>query len=156
MITKKEFYFIRHGQTDYNISNAKIDHEDVSLNAMGLKQAQAIEAIVAQLPIKSVCYSPFKRAKETKEIISSRLQALHYEIPNLGECSMQIWNDMTTNRYQAIESPHIHVKRFMEQALRGINQSLSKEGGCSSGCSWRNPLGYLLSNGNFRSHLDDR
>lgn len=63
MIHKKEFYFIRHGQTDNNVSVDKVDHADVSLNAVGLKQAEDLEPIIARLPIKSVCYSPMKRAK---------------------------------------------------------------------------------------------
>lgn len=128
MIHKKEFYFIRHGQTDFNVSNAKVDHDDVSLNAVGFKQAQAVEPIMAILPIKSVCYSPLKRAKETKEVITSRLQVQHHEIPDLGECTMQIWDDMTASGVHALNSPHNHVKAFMQQALNGINQALSQEG----------------------------
>lgn len=128
MIYKKEFYFIRHGQTDYNASNAKVDHDDVSLNAAGLQQAEMIEPIIANLLIKSVCYSPLKRVKETKEVICSRLQAIHHEIFELGECTLQIWNDMTSSGADALNSPHIHVKVFMKQALNGINKALSCEG----------------------------
>ncbi|MBS0656402.1 MAG: histidine phosphatase family protein [Verrucomicrobia bacterium] len=127
MIIKKEFYFVRHGQTDYNASSAKVDHADVSLNTMGLKQAQDIEPIIASLSIKSVCYSPLKRAKETKEILSARLAATQYEIPELGECTSQIWRDMTTYGSDAYESPHTHVKAFMNQVVHGINQALSFE-----------------------------
>ncbi len=128
MIVKKEFYFVRHGQTDYNASDAKVNHADVSLNTAGLKQAQDIEPIIASLPLKSVCYSPLKRAKETKEILSSRLKAVHYEIPELGECTMQIWSDMTTCGQDAHQSTHAHVKAFMNQVIQGINQALSSEG----------------------------
>jgi broad specificity phosphatase PhoE len=77
---KKDFYFIRHGKTNFNTSIHKIDHEDVSLNAEGLQQARDIEPLITSLPIKTVCSSPLKRAKETKEIISMRLQAPHVEI----------------------------------------------------------------------------
>lgn len=128
MIHPKEFYFIRHGQTDYNSSAAKIDHADVSLNPTGLKQAQTIEPIIASLPVKSVCCSPLKRAQETKEIISLRLQAIHHKVAELQECSTQIWNDMTACGPTAYQSPHMHVKAFMQQALNGINLSLSREG----------------------------
>jgi len=122
MIIEKEFYFVRHGQTDYNISGCKVDHEDVSLNDTGLQQAQAIESIIATLPIKSVCFSPLKRAKETKEVISLRLQADHYEMPDLGECSLQVWNDLTNLNH----SPN--VKNFMQKVLNGVNAALSCEG----------------------------
>lgn len=128
MIFKREFYFIRHGQTDYNASSAKVDHGDVSLNAIGGKQARTVEPVIASLPIKSVCCSPLKRAKETKEIITSRLQVPHHEILELGECSAQIWSDMTSCGAKAFESSHKHVKIYMQQVLSGINQALSHEG----------------------------
>ncbi len=128
MFIKKEFYFIRHGQTDYNVSNHKVDHEDVSLNAVGFQQAKDIEPIIANLPIRSVCCSPLKRAKETKEVISKRLQSMHYDMPELGECSLQIWRDMTECGSSAWQSSYEHVKIFMQQTLDGINQALSYEG----------------------------
>lgn len=127
MIIKQEFYFIRHGQTDYNISNVIVDHEDVSLNATGLKQAAAAESIIASLPIKSVCYSPLKRAKETKEVITSRLGASHHEIPELGECGKQVWDDMLLCGVEACQSSSAHVNSFIQQALRGINRALAEE-----------------------------
>ena len=128
MISKKEFYFIRHGQTDYNASDAKVDHEDVSLNAVGLRQAQAVEPVIRTLPIKSICTSPLKRATETKEVISSKLITAHHEIDALGECSFQIWNDMTSCGPSAYRSGKEHVKNFIQRVLTGLNETLSLEG----------------------------
>ncbi len=128
MITKKEFYFIRHGQTDYNVSDLKIDHEDVSLNAAGVKQAQEVEPIIANLPVKTICCSPLKRATETKKIISARLSAAHHEMPSLGECSFKIWNDMTRYGPNAYLKSERDVKPFFQRVLGGVNEALSLEG----------------------------
>lgn len=128
MIIRKEFYFVRHGQTDHNLSGCKVDHEDIPLNATGLRQAREIESIIAALPIKSVCCSPLKRAKQTKEAITLRLQAEHYEVPDLGECTIQIWNDMTTSTTRDYQSHYPHVNTFMQRVLKGINAALSYEG----------------------------
>ncbi len=128
MFPKKEFYFIRHGQTDYNLLHAKVDHEDVSLNGTGVQQALAVEGIIATLPIRSVCYSPLKRAKETKEIISLRLLASHFEIPELGECSMEVWNEMRSCGANAHQSAHKSVRAFMQRTVSGVNQALSRDG----------------------------
>lgn len=128
MVSKKEFYFIRHGQTDYNISGVKIDHEDVSLNAVGLRQAQEVEPIIATLPVKSVCCSPLKRAIETKEIISTQLLVTHHEMIALGECSLQIWTDMTSCGPDAYHSDKKHVKDFIQKVRNGINETLLLEG----------------------------
>ncbi len=45
MIFQKEFYFVRHGQTDYNIieEKRKEDHpDDIPLNETGKNQAKSI------------------------------------------------------------------------------------------------------------------
>lgn len=128
MITKKEFYFIRHGQTDYNLLGNKVDHPDVSLNAYGREQAQKIEPLIASLNISNICFSPFKRAKETKDIISSKLAAREWEIPHLGECSLNVWQEMTSLGSKAISCTSEAVQKFMQQVIHGINQALDQQG----------------------------
>lgn len=128
MIIKKEFYFVRHGQTDYNKNASKEDHDDVSLNDTGRQQAASIESIIATLPIKTICVSPLKRAKETKEMISARFAADHFEILGLSECSAAIWHEMTSLGAQASSSDKLIVKNFMHQVLAGVNEALSQPG----------------------------
>jgi probable phosphoglycerate mutase len=129
MILKKEFYFIRHGQTDGNIApSIKTNHGDISLNETGVAQAHRIEHRVSSLPIKTICCSPLKRAKETKEICCARLSAQHHEIHDLTECNSVIWQKMTSLGEEAHKYPEEPVYGFMQRALSGINQALSKEG----------------------------
>ena len=74
MILQKEFYFLRHGQTDGNVSlSSKTSHGDIPLNQTGLAQAQEIEPLISLLSIKSICFSPLKRAQQTKEICCRNL-----------------------------------------------------------------------------------
>lgn len=119
---------MRHGQTQFNLSGLKVDHEDVSLNEFGIKQAEKIEPIIASLPIKSVCYSPFKRAIETKDIISARLMANHYQMESLGECSSLVWNNMTRLGSDAPFKAAEDVKIFFQRTLNGLNEALSLDG----------------------------
>lgn len=128
MITRKEFYFIRHGQTDCNVSGLKLDHEDTSLNKVGMQQALDVEPLIAQLPVHLICCSPLKRAKETKEIIARRLKTDHYEMEALGECTFQIWNDMTLFGKGAHVEGKEHVKEFIQRVLKGLNEALALEG----------------------------
>jgi uncharacterized phosphatase len=128
MITKKDFYFVRHGQTDGNIALIKQDHGDIPLNEVGRQQAIAIEPLMAALPIRSVCCSPLIRAKETKEIACSRLSSSHIELPELTECNTEIWLKMTALGKKAKETPQEPVRSFMDRVLQGINQALSHEG----------------------------
>ncbi len=128
MILQKEFYFVRHGQTDHNISEGKHKgehHDDVPLNETGRKQAKLIHSTISSLPIKTVCTSPFKRAQETKEIITSKLHANHHDIDDLGECSAQIWNEMVQyEKYSSLPEASLS-RQFIDQVRNGINQALS-------------------------------
>jgi uncharacterized phosphatase len=133
MIPKREFYFVRHGQTDHNISegNLKEDHPiDIPLNQTGKEQAAEIESIIALLPVKTICASRMRRAQETKNIITSRLQSPHYEIHDLGECSSEIWREMTKLGMHSSPPTDSPAFLFMEQVRRGLCDALSLPGPC--------------------------
>ncbi len=69
-----KLYFIRHGQTDYNIEERIQGRLERELNAQG--KIQAAEAIKT-LPknIHRIISSPKVRAKQTAEIINATIQA---------------------------------------------------------------------------------
>lgn len=127
MILQKEFYFIRHGQTDATILKCPVD-ADVPLNPVGLSQALSIEPLIASLPVKTVCYSPLKRAQETKDIVCKRLDVCHQEILGLTECSLEIWQRMTAHGKEAHLKGDESVSRFMYQVIKGMNEALGYEG----------------------------
>lgn len=127
MLPQKEFYFVRHGQTDHNIAEDwhKLDcHEDIPLNATGREQAEAIAPVIAALPIRSVCSSPLKRAQETSAIITSQLEANHHPVHDLGECSTRIWFEMAGRGMDAAPPEDAIVRPFMDRVLKGLNHAL--------------------------------
>lgn len=130
MIPQKEFYFIRHGQTDGNLSDlSKTNHGDIALNETGIAQAKRIEPLISALPIKSVCCSPLRRAKQTQEVSCSNLGSVaSYELPNLTECSLEIWQKMTSLGAGAKTCQTDPVFSYMQRVLTGINEAWSKEG----------------------------
>lgn len=127
MILQKEFYFVRHGQTDHNILQGKQNEnhpEDIPLNDTGRNQAKAIEPTISSLPIQTICASPLKRAQETKGIITSKFQVPHHAIHDLSECSTAIWKEMARlGMYSSLpeEGP---VRQFMDRVRNGIDQAL--------------------------------
>lgn len=127
LIRPKEFYFLRHGQTDHALG-LKIDQHDIPLNATGLQQACDIASVIGALPVKTVCVSPLKRAKETMKLAGRELLAQECEIVDLTECSLDVWLGMTKLGPQAFVNGTDEVKAFMEQARRGINQALTQPG----------------------------
>ncbi|MBI2810847.1 MAG: histidine phosphatase family protein [Candidatus Melainabacteria bacterium] len=128
MVLPREFYFVRHGQTEHNLSQEKTDQGDISLNETGLNQARQIAPLIASLSIQTICFSPFKRAKETKDILSKKITAPQQEILHLGECGTGVWDEMTSLGPDAQHLANEPVKTFMQNALAGINQALAKPG----------------------------
>lgn len=123
-----EFYFVRHGQTDHNAGIRTDYHVDISLNECGREQAKEIEQIIASLPVKTICYSPMKRAVETKEIITKRLEVTQHEIAELSECSEAVWWEMSSLGAQAHLQATGSARAFIEQVKEGVREALSKEG----------------------------
>ncbi len=67
----KSFYYIRHGQTDWNKNNICQGHIDIPLNSVGLNQANLAKSKVENLNLKAVISSPLIRAFKTAQIINS-------------------------------------------------------------------------------------
>lgn len=93
-----KFYFVRHGQTDWNREKKLIGWGNPSLNEEGLRQAQEI---LKELPegVDVLYSSPQNRAMETAKIISEFLN-----IPivaksglmerNFGDLAGKNWDDI--------------------------------------------------------------
>lgn len=68
-IPRVEFIYVRHGQTDYNLSNLLQGASDIPLNDTGRKQAGEAADAMKDLSISSAYASPRLRAYETAQII---------------------------------------------------------------------------------------
>lgn len=127
----KEFYFVRHGETDHNRKEGpdKGDHPpDISLNEVGETQARLIEPIIASLPIQTICASPLRRVQQTKALITPRLEVPHYEFHELGECSALIWKEMSKYGMYALPPLDGAARNFMERVQKGIDEVLKLPG----------------------------
>jgi probable phosphoglycerate mutase len=66
MLLKKSFYFVRHGETDYNLhylcAGGKID---APLNKTGTLQARSLREKISSLAISKVICSPLRRTVQT-------------------------------------------------------------------------------------------
>jgi probable phosphoglycerate mutase len=68
------FWFLRHGETDYNAKGLSQGALDISLNANGRAQAAAAGPLLAGRGIIAIISSPMIRTRETTEIINEILQ----------------------------------------------------------------------------------
>ena len=68
------FYFVRHGQTDWNKINQTLCAQDnIQLNTTGLIQATNVARLLQNISIKEIYSSPLMRAKQTAEIINKNI-----------------------------------------------------------------------------------
>lgn len=81
---KTKFYFIRHGETDWNSKYRKIQgHSDIALNERGLRQAQELLPLTEKLGLSKIISSDLLRARQTAECLTkdfhldSRLREIH-------------------------------------------------------------------------------
>jgi broad specificity phosphatase PhoE len=99
-------YYIRHGETDWNVEGRLQGHHDIPLNATGCKQAMAcgtiLEALIARdgglLEVLDYVSSPLGRARETMEIVRRRiaLAPTAYRVDaRLAELSFGNWEGLT-------------------------------------------------------------
>ncbi|HEU4827327.1 MAG TPA: histidine phosphatase family protein [Dongiaceae bacterium] len=85
MLTRQPFWFLRHGQTDWNRTGRCQGRKDVPLSMQGEAEAHAAIPQLKHLGINAICCSPLKRARHTAEIIARGLALPVADVPGLEE-----------------------------------------------------------------------
>jgi broad specificity phosphatase PhoE len=67
------FWFLRHGETDWNAQDLSQGAVDIPLNETGLAQARSASLLLRGRGIRSIISSPLSRAKVTADIASAQL-----------------------------------------------------------------------------------
>ena len=67
------FWFLRHGQTDWNAKDLSQGNVDIPLNAVGIQQAHDAAARLVGRGIVSIACSPLSRAYDTAKIAADAL-----------------------------------------------------------------------------------
>jgi broad specificity phosphatase PhoE len=67
------FWFLRHGETEWNTRNLSQGNVDIPLNETGLAQARSASLLLRGKGITSVISSPLSRAKVTADIAAAQL-----------------------------------------------------------------------------------
>jgi broad specificity phosphatase PhoE len=79
------FYFLRHGETEFNRLKLIAGSTDVELNDTGLAQARAAVGLVRPLGISQVVSSGLRRARDTAAIVAAGLGLPHTVLAGLAE-----------------------------------------------------------------------
>ena len=84
-LTPTPFWYLRHGQTDWNAQNLAQGSTDIALNETGLAQARAASALLVGRGIASIIASPLLRARVTAETAATLLKLPISYDPDLRE-----------------------------------------------------------------------
>ncbi len=137
MINLKQFIFIRHGQTDWNVRGTMQGSTDIPLNEIGIEQAYEAQRILKSQPIATICHSPLSRAKKTAMIINEALNCPMVEIEDLSEwhfgpyegADYEDWmGEMFRGTLPEIPEGIEKRDRFFTRVYGAINQALAQPG----------------------------
>ncbi len=67
------FWFLRHGETDWNAAGLSQGNVDIPLNANGIAQAHAAAGRLVHRGITTIIASPLSRARDTADIVAAAL-----------------------------------------------------------------------------------
>ena len=89
-LTRLPFWFLRHGETDWNADNLAQGNVDIPLNARGFAQAREAAAALVGRGIEAIATSPLGRARQTADIAAATLGVAVDIVPDLREVAFGI------------------------------------------------------------------
>lgn len=87
MLPNRTFFFLRHGETDWNLQGLAQGRKDIPLNENGRRQARDAAASAVGLGIERIVTSPLSRAAETANTVGDTIGITPEDNPGLMECS---------------------------------------------------------------------
>jgi broad specificity phosphatase PhoE len=130
MLPHRPFYFLRHGETDWNKERRLQGLTDVPLNARGEAQAELARAAAAGLGLKSIAVSSLARARRTAEIVNRDLGLAMTHFDALREFDVGPFEGSTDGSWidawlqdQAIHGPETFLA-FRERVRAGMIEAL--------------------------------
>ena len=89
------FYFVRHGETEWNAEGRFCGRTDVPLSEAGRRQARLLGLRVKPLRVIALYSSPLRRALETARIIGEVTGRESVVDPRLAELNYGAWEGLT-------------------------------------------------------------
>lgn len=118
IIPHKPFYFIRHGETDWNKEGKVMGQADIPLNQTGLEQALRAANLLQNIEFDRIVSSPLSRALKTAQIIAEKKQKPIDILEELKELSVGI---LEGQRLQAWEKREFWEKRIVIERAEHLN-----------------------------------
>ncbi|QEA12550.1 histidine phosphatase family protein [Comamonas flocculans] len=104
---------IRHGETDWNVQGRIQGHQDVELNATGLRQARRLAQALRRETVGCIYSSDLQRALQTAQALAQTTGAPLVTEPRLRERSFGRYEGLRFMQVQT-EAPE-HARRWRER-----------------------------------------
>jgi probable phosphoglycerate mutase len=130
-LTRVPFWYLRHGETDWNAQGLSQGNVDIPLNATGLEQARSAALSLRDRGIRTIVASPLSRARVTAEIVGETLGLPVIIDPDLREVSWGVhegnplsdwFPEWVSNGYHPENGETFGMLR--ERAVAGMNRAL--------------------------------
>ena len=135
-IIHKSFYFMRHGETDWNRRSVYMGQTDIPLNEFGIQQAQQAVKLLEGIEFTSIASSSLLRAIHTAQIIAEKVSKPITIIDDLKECSLGTLEGLTKGNNQLLDlwrngracNGIEEFYDFKERVVRGLKTALELPG----------------------------
>lgn len=130
------FYFVRHGETDWNRQGIIMGSTDIPLNEVGIIQAKESANYLRHYEISTIITSPLQRAVQTAEIIAETKNIPFVVIDQFKECHLGISqgtpanpaSPWLTNWQEGLIEEAEPYPDFITRVTDGLHKSLAKKG----------------------------
>ena len=134
MLRPLAFWFLRHGETDWNARGLSQGNVDIPLNPVGIAQARAAAALLANRGIHSIVASPLSRAHDTANMAAEVIGRPVLLDDELKECSFGVmegqlmaeWFNHWVDGSQTPEGAETFAD-LRARAVRATNRALQHE-----------------------------
>ena len=133
-LERRAFWFLRHGETDWNARGLSQGNIDIPLNEVGIAQADTAAKLLANRGIRSIVASPLSRAHDTARaaakvvgrdiLLEEELREVAFGVQE-GQPMAQWFDDWVAGHY----TPE-GAEPFMDlrtRAVRAVNRALAQE-----------------------------
>lgn len=135
MLLEKDFYYIRHGQTDWNAKGRMQGFTDIPLNETGRQQAYQAAESIKGIEILTICASPLGRALETAKILNEVLNCELIILDDLKEACFGDHEGLVDDGWFAVWKDGEFTPggaetrdQFLGRATAGINKAIDRPG----------------------------
>jgi broad specificity phosphatase PhoE len=130
MLPHHSFYFLRHGETDWNKERRLQGMTDIPLNSRGEEQAELARLAAVRLGLKSIAVSSLSRARRTAEIVNRDLGLALMRYDSLREFDVGPYEGSTDGTWLdhwltdgPVEGPET-FSDFRKRVLAGMIEAL--------------------------------